>query len=115
MPYWVIPIIIGGAVLIIIVFVIIILVRKKNRRPIKPKIDEEYVNNLVDSYGGINNIKSVDVENGRLKINVNDLSVVNLEEIKSMAQGGVFVTGMIIKTLYRLDSKTIKDYIENMR
>ena len=63
--------------------------------------------------GDKDNIKDVNVDNGRLKITVDNLELVNLEGIKEIATSGVFVTGNIIKTLFRLDSITIKKEIES--
>ena len=66
------------------------------------------INNLLSLLGEKDNINQINVDNGRLKITVNDLDKVNLEGIKAVATSGVFVTGNIIKTLFRLDSETIQ-------
>ena len=86
----------------------------KKKKP-KIKIDDEYINELVNCYGGISNISQTQVDNGRLKITVSNLSIVDLEKIKALSSGGVFVTGNTIKTLYRVDSITIKTAIDSMR
>ena len=44
----------------------------------------------------------------RLKVTVNDLDLVNLDNLKTKAESGIFVTGNTIKTLYKLSSEEIK-------
>lgn len=82
------------------------------RKPKGVKIDEEFINNLLNILGGNNNIKEVSVDNGRLKFLVDDLDKVNLNSLKEVSTSGVFVTGNVIKTLFKLDSQTIKKAIE---
>ena len=66
------------------------------------------IDSLITNYGGLENIKGVEIENSRLKIEVDDLDIVNLESIKSNTTAGVFVTGNTVKTLYKLSSEEIK-------
>ena len=82
------------------------------RKPKGIKIDEEFISNLLEILGGNNNIKEVSVDNGRLKFLVDDLDKVNLNALKEVSTSGVFVTGNVIKTLFKLDSQTIKKAIE---
>ena len=111
MPFWG-YILIGLGALLFIFLIIFVLLKKK--KP-KLKIDNEFINELILNYGGIENITSTQVDNGRLKITVSDLNKVDLNRVKALSNGGVFVTGNIIKTLYRLDSIIIKNAIDNMR
>lgn len=99
-------------VLIILGILLFVLLNKNKGKKLKIKIDEEFINNLILNYGGISNIKSCDVDNGRLKVAVNDLDLVNLPALKEQSQAGVFVTANIIKTLYKFDSKLIKSLID---
>jgi len=110
--YGLIILIVGIAVLLILILLITILIvkKKKNKKP-RIIIDDDFIDSLIALYGGNNNIKEVNVENGRLKITVNDLDIVNLNGIKSYAESGVFVTGDVIKTLYKHDSEVIKKAI----
>ena len=66
----------------------------------------------VSRYLQKDNINDVTVDNGRLKFNVVDLDKVDLNGIKAIATSGVFVTGNIIKTLFKLDSQVIKQALE---
>ena len=90
----------------------VIVLLKKNKKGSRITINDEFINNLISLLGEKDNIADVQVDNGRLKIGVSDLDKVNLEGIKAIATSGVFVTGNIIKTLFRLDSKTIKEEID---
>lgn len=108
---WLLALIIAPIVLLLIVGCILFFVLKKK----KPKlvIDDEYVNELINAFGGISNIKEVNTENGgRVAILVLDLDKLNLEGIKALATSGVFVTGNTVKTLYREDSQAVKNAIE---
>jgi len=107
-----IAIICAAVVVLIIAIVLIVVLLKKKKKGSRITINDEFINNLISLLGEKDNISNVAVDNGRLKISVNDLDKVNLEGIKSIATSGVFVTGNIIKTLFRLDSTTIKKEIE---
>lgn len=109
------PFIIGGGVVFIalVVVLILLLVRRKPKQK-HIKVDDEFTNNLLVLLGGKENILEVAVDNGRLKFKVSNLDIVNLEGIKGIATSGVFVTGNIIKTLFKLDSQIIKKAIEKL-
>ena len=110
---WLLLLIIGIVLIALIIFLItfIVLKKKKNKKP-RIVIDEAFISSLIDLYGGATNINEVNVENGRLKIAVNDLDIVNLNGIKGIAESGAVVTGNIIKTLYKQDSLTIKKALD---
>lgn len=62
--------------------------------------------------GGKNNILTVEVEQGRLKITVTDLDLVDLEKLKTLTDKGIFVTGNTIKALFKDDALLIKQALE---
>lgn len=88
-----------------------VILKRRNKAP-KIKIDEEFINNIITLYGDKNNISNVSTDNGRLKIEVKDLDIVKLNELKEISTNGVFVTGNTIKTLFRHDSDLIKRELE---
>ena len=98
--------------LIIILLIIILKIKKKNKGHVK--VDDEFMNELLLSLGGKDNIDKVDVLNGRLKIDLKDTSIAVFDKLKQMAQAGVFVTGNTIKILFKYDSKIIKDNLDNL-
>ncbi len=114
MPTWGYILIGVGLALVLCLALVLVILKSKKKKP-KIKIDDAFINELVTNYGGIDNITSTNVDNGRLKIEVKDLELAKLENLKNMSTGGIFVTGNVIKTLYRLDSKTIKDEIDKLR
>lgn len=79
--------------------------KKKNQ---KNTISEAFIDSLLLALGSKSNIVDVQVEQGRLKILVNDLELVNLDQIKALTDSGVFVTGNYIKVLFREDSEQVK-------
>lgn len=93
-------------VALIVIAVVITIVVKKNRKKIN--IDGDYIKGLIDNLGGKNNISEIDVDGRKLKVSVNDLSIVNLEVIKQLAQAGIFVSGNNIKALYKYDAEDLK-------
>ncbi|MCR5231176.1 MAG: hypothetical protein K6B64_00845 [Acholeplasmatales bacterium] len=111
---WVYFVIGGASLLIILVILLIFLLKKKKPKNKHIKVDDEFINNLLSLLGGKDNIKEVLVDNGRLKFAVVNLDIVNLNGIKEIATSGVFVTGNIIKTLFKLDSKLIKSELDKM-
>ena len=102
-----------GALLLIIALISFIIIKKKSKGGKRITVNDEFITNLITLLGDKNNIKEINVDNGRLKITVDNLDLVNLEGIKGIATSGVFVTGNIIKTLFRLDSITIKKEIDS--
>lgn len=99
-----------GIVLVLAFLVILFLrFRKKENRIV---IDDVFINNLIVFLGGNDNISNVEVDNARLKFVLKNVKLAKLEEIKALATSGVFVTGNVVKTLFKFDSKTIKNAVE---
>ena len=105
--YWWIILIV---VLLVIVAVALVLILKKKKPGIK--VDDAFIEKLLALFGSANNIAGVKVDNGRLKIEVKDLELVDLNGLKEASEAGVFVTGNTIKILFKLDSLTIKKYLD---
>lgn len=103
---------IGVIVIGIITLVVILSLRKGKNKPKHIKVDDEFIDNLLNLLGGKDNIEDVTVDNGRLKFKVINLDPVDLNGIKAIATSGVFVTGNIIKTLFKLDSQIIKKALD---
>ena len=112
-----VPFIIIGCVFLFIIAGVIVAIGVKNHKKNNTnnkgfiKVDQKFVDELVEYYGGISNIKSVGVENARLTIEVNDLDIVNLDKIRENSNGGVFVKFNVIKTLYKTDSSALRHLI----
>ena len=113
MPDYVRIIIACVTALVAVVSLVLVIINVKKKREPKIKVDDEFINNLIEYLWSIKNVKEVNVDNGRLKIEVNDLDLVKLDEIKSLALNGIFVTGNVIKILFKYDSNTIKKAIDS--
>lgn len=104
-------IIIGIALAIVLLLSIVIILVLKNKNK-KIRVDSSFIDNILNYLGGVNNLLSTEVENGRLRLKVNDLDVVNFDGLKSMTESGVFVTGDCVKILFKTDSKLIKEELD---
>ena len=104
--WWVILIV----VLLVLVALALVFILKKKKTGIK--VDDAFIEKLLSLFGSANNIAGCKVDNGRLKIEVKDLDLVDLNGLKEISESGVFVTGNIIKILFKLDSLTIKQALE---
>lgn len=84
----------------------------KKKKVKRPKVCEEFLDSLVNAFGGNKNIKEIAVDNARLKILVDDISLANLDKLKELSAQGVFITGNYIKILFKYDSVVIKKELE---
>ena len=100
----------GLSLLGIIICIRSIKLIKKHKLHKKPKLknDEDYIYDLVNMFGGKENISSIDVDGNKLKVDVINLESCNLEGIKQKANSGVFVVNNTIKTLFMYDSETLR-------
>ncbi len=103
-------ILIGVALVALIAIVVLILVFKNKNK--KVKIDDNFIENIITLLGGASNLSSTEVENGRLRLKINNLDIVNFDGLKELSQAGVFVTGDCIKLLFKTDSQTIKKELD---
>lgn len=107
-----------GVLVFVAVIIVIIGVKnhdKKSKEKGFIRVDQQFVDQLIGYYGGIENIINVAVDNARLTIEVKNLQLVDLESIRANSNGGVFVKFNTIKTLYKMDSSAIKHMIEVKR
>ena len=98
------------AVILVLAIVTIIILKKKNKGHVK--VDNEFIENIISYLGGKENISGVGVDNARLKVSVKDLSIVKSNELGSICEKGVFITGNNIKMMFKYDSQTIKNELE---
>ena len=106
---WIWLTIVGVVVLLIIIIILVKIIKKaKLHKKPKLKIDENYIVELINMFGGKENINSIDVDGNKLKVDVIELNNVDLEGIKTKANSGVFVVNNTIKTLFMYDSETLR-------
>lgn len=105
-----------GAIVVFVVLLCatlaVIFLRKK--KPGQVKIDSIFITTLTELLGGKDNIVNVEVEQARLRILVKDLSLADLNGIKTLATQGVFVTGNYIKTLFKFESAKIASELKKL-
>ena len=105
-------ILIGCVLALIIIIIVLILLFKNKKKSPKIKVDSAFIDNVINLLGGIDNLLSTEVENGRLRLKIKNLDIVNLDGLKGLSQAGVFVTGDCIKLLFKTDSQTIKKELD---
>lgn len=80
------------------------LFKKKKKRIV---VDSELINQFVDNLGSKENIEVYSVDGSRVKVLVKDLSKCNLNEIKTISTGGVFVTGNNVKASFKYSATDV--------
>ncbi len=69
----------------------------------KPKnlpMTEQEINNLIELFGGKDNIKAVSKEGSRFTFNLVKVEACNLESIKKLGATGVFISGSNVKLIF---------------
>ncbi|MCM1131363.1 MAG: hypothetical protein NC310_06165 [Roseburia sp.] len=102
----ILPIIISMCASCALLIVLILVILLKKKQP-KIKVNEEFIEHLVEALGKRNNIIDVKTINGRVHFEVEDLELVDLEELKKQSTAGVFITNQTIKMLFSYDSEAI--------
>lgn len=112
----IILIVVITAILFLILFgLIFFLLKKKKPKKSEIEIDQAYVESIVHHLGEKDNILEIIVDETKLKIKVKDLKKVDLNGLKEMTEGGVFVTSNTIKILFKYESKALKQALEKYK
>ncbi len=80
------------------------LFKKKKKRIV---VDEELILNFINYLGSKENIINYSIDGSRVKVEVKNVNLCNLEEIKSISSGGVFVTGNFVKASFKYSASDI--------
>ena len=94
-----------GVIAFALSFIIAFAIGKSKKDHVK--VDEEFINTLFDYLGGQDNIVKYSVDNSRVKFEVKDLKLANLDGLKKLSPKGVFITNNNIKTLFKYESHLI--------
>jgi len=105
----------GGIVLGVILILSIILYftcgfrfkREKKSNIEHVVVDDVFIDLLIISLGGKDNIKNLSLDNGRVKFLVEDLELLNYDKIKEVSASGAFISGNNVKLLFKYDSELI--------
>lgn len=108
---WYYYLIIGVVIALVILagFIVVFLAKQKKSKIL---VNDSFISALTTYLGSKNNILKVEVEQGRIKITVTDLNLVDLEKLKTLTDKGIFVTGNVIKALFKDDANLIKEALE---
>lgn len=96
-------IVISVTLILALVFILFKMTHKER----KVKIDDNFMTTMLNSLGGIDNIKSYSVENARVKFELVNVSLANLDALKELSTKGVFVSNNSVKTLFKYESSDI--------
>lgn len=96
---------IGIAIGLLIFLVLFFLIKTKHRP--KVKIDEQFINQLIQSLGTTDNIVDAHFTNGRVHFDLVDVERADLEALKALSTAGVFITNQTVKMLFSYDSEII--------
>jgi len=83
-----------------------------NKAPKKSKVDtSKYLEEVVKNLGGIDNINQAALDGTRVKFQLKEIEVANLEAFKDMGATGVFISGKNVKMVLPFDAKDLVDKI----
>ena len=94
-------------IIIAILLIIAIAITKINGKDARIEM-----NKLVGYLGGKNNIKDVEVNKSRCKIDLVDISRVNKEGIQKLGAQGIVEINNTLKIILGKDARTLKKYID---
>ena len=103
--------------LIIIVAVVLIAIATYliyHRKPKKIKqipVEDEKIQSFVECYGGLENIDFIELDGRRLKLQLNQIDLVDIERFKSLGATGIFISGNQVKMVLPYDMQKLVDYI----
>lgn len=81
--------------------------RENAKKENRVTVDSAFMDKLLISLGGVDNIEGVSIDNGRVKFLVSDLDLVMSTELKTLSTNGVFITGNNVKLLFKYDAQEI--------
>jgi len=91
----------------VLLAILVVILLKKNKGRVKVKVDDELIFNLINYLGGSDNISSYNNDGSRVKFELKDLDKANLDELKTISSGGVFVTGNFVKVPFAYASEDV--------
>lgn len=106
--YWAFAIAFG--VLMLLVFLLI--KRKPVKKIVQTPVEDEKIGAFVECYGGINNIEQIELDGRRLKLQLENIGLVDIERFKSLGATGIFISGSQIKMVLPYDMQRLVDYIK---
>ena len=88
--------------------------QKTNAQDNTVTIDDEFINQLLDALGGIENITEASSEVSRVKITLKSSVEIDVQKIEALNLSGIFVTGESVQINLGDKSNTVANTIHKM-
>lgn len=90
----------------------------KKQQETKVTVSDELVEKFLQLLGGKDNIISVSYEHSRLKVELNNINLIDVQEIKNLGASGIFIAGNKLQAIignnaYELE-KALKGYLSQV-
>lgn len=93
-------------------FIIAKIVLMKPRK--KAEVDtSDFIEQIVDNLGGLDNIILASVEGSRVKFQIREIESANLEAFRAIGATGVFISGTNVKMVLPFDAKDLVNKINS--
>lgn len=83
----------------------------------KKKVDidsSEYKDEVINNLGGIDNVINASLDGSRVKFQIKEIELANLEAFKTMGATGVFISGKNVKMVLPFNAKNLVDSINSV-
>jgi phosphotransferase system IIB component len=112
---WIITISVSLAVIVAIGLILYFTFGLRSKRNPKPTIviDDEFVDSLLNSLGGKDNIEALSNDNGRVKFVISDLDKMDTNKLKELTTNGLFISGKNVKMLFKYDAASVISMLDS--
>lgn len=100
---------------VVILAGIILLIVKLTHKEKGQKVDSLFMDEVISSLGGIDNILSYSVENARVKFLLDNISKIDQAKLMELSPKGAFITGNNVKTLFKYESHEIVKNLDKIK
>lgn len=100
---------------VLVLIGVILLIVKLTKKEKGQKVDSLFMEEVITSLGGIDNILNYSVENARVKFELNNISLIDQTKIMKLSPKGAFITGNNVKTLFKYESKEIVKNLDKLK
>lgn len=94
-------------IIVAVLLIVAIAITRMNRKDARIEM-----NKLVGYLGGKNNIKSIETNKSRCKVELLDISIVNKEGIQKLGAQGIVEIDNTLKIILGSDARNLKKYID---
>jgi phosphotransferase system IIB component len=80
-----------------------------------PELTQEETDAYLATLGGIDNIKSVQLDGSRLRFEVRNLKLCDYQGLKNLGAAGIFVSGQQVKFMLKDKAQALKTGIDSIK